>query len=85
MASKIIISLSYILVIIGSVGMILFSTKFPFSTRIKDLSLTNHRLLGLDGFQVWIGSWSCIILGTLIQLINYWVSLSSQGEIVIKF
>lgn len=74
MASKIIISLSYILIVIGSVGMILFSTKFPCSTRIKDLSSTNHRLLGLDGFQVWIGSWFCIILGTLIQLINYWVS-----------
>ena len=85
MAEKIIVSLSYVLIMLGSVGMILFATKFPFSTRIQDLTLSERRLFGLNGFHFWIVSWGSIIMGTLIQLIHYWMSLSSKTELIIKF
>ena len=71
---KIVISLSYIFVILGSVGMIIFATKFPFSTRIQDLKYADEKILGLNGYQVWMFSWLLIILATVIQLINYWIA-----------
>ena len=67
-------SFSYISIICGSVGMMVFVTKFPFSTCIQDLSDTEERVFGLNGHQVWRLSWSLIILGTIIQLINYWMT-----------
>jgi hypothetical protein len=73
LALKLIFSISYLLIILGSVGMMFFATKFTFSTRIRDLEYTNERLIGLNGFQVWKYSWILIIIGTVIQMINYWV------------
>jgi len=85
MLSKIIMSISYILIILGSIGMILFATKFPFSTRIQDLTFSKVKYMGLNGYHFWVVSWFSIIIGTLIQLINYWMTLSSKAELLIKF
>lgn len=70
---KALVTASYLLVVIGSAGMVLFATRFPFSTRIQDLRLVPERALGLNGHQVWKYGWVCIIAGTLGQLIGLWV------------
>ncbi len=54
MAWKVIVSLSFISMILGAIGMIIFATRFPFSTRIKDLQLAEERIFGLDGYQLWM-------------------------------
>jgi hypothetical protein len=66
---KILVSLAYVLVVCGSIGMIIFATKFPLSSRNKDLRHSEERFLGLNGYQVWLYSWLLIILGTIMQLI----------------
>ncbi len=66
-------SSSYLLIVLGSIGMILFITKFPVSTRIKDLELTPTKIFSLNGYQVWKLSWLLIILGSLFQLLAIWV------------
>lgn len=71
MFCKVIVTLSYIFIILGSIGMMLFISKFPFSTSVKDLELVNYRFWRLNGYQFWILSWLLIILGTFIQLIDY--------------
>lgn len=68
------VSLSYIFIITGSIGMMVFATKFPFSTKMKDLKYASERFLGLNGYGVWMVSWFLIILGTTIQLIVYWIT-----------
>ncbi len=73
MMVKLILTPSYLLVIAGSVGMVLFATKFPFSTTIKDLELAPERLCGFNGHQVWKYSWGAIILGTVGQLLACWL------------
>lgn len=70
---KIIFTISYGLVIIGSIGMIKFASKFPFSTHIADLKLAKERLFGLDGYQVWVCSWAAILIGTFGQLVATWL------------
>jgi len=70
---KAILSTSYLLVTAGSAGMVLFATRFPFSTRIRDLELVGDRVLWLNGYQVWKYGWACIIAGSLGQLIALWV------------
>lgn len=69
---KIIFTISYSLVILGSVGMIAFAMKFPLATGIWQLKLAPERFLGLDGYQVWVYSWAAILLGTIGQLIATW-------------
>ena len=64
MTWKVIVSLSFISIIIGAIGMIIFATRFHFSTRIKDLQLAEERIFGLDGYQLWMISWLLIICGT---------------------
>jgi len=71
---KLSVSCSYILIILGSVGMILFATKFPFSANIKDLKHVTGKVLQLNGYQVWMFSWGFIIIGTAIQLIAFWAN-----------
>lgn len=63
--------LSHIFTISGAFGMIVFSQKFPFSTSIWMLKHTHERYLGLNGYEMWILSWSLIIAGSLIQGILY--------------
>ena len=69
---KIIFSLSYFLVIIGSCGMIAFARKFPFSTTIWELKGSPVKYLGLNGYQVWSWSWISIIVGTAGQILATW-------------
>ncbi len=64
---------SYVLIIFGSLGMIVFATKFSFSTKIKDMELTKERFFCLNGYRVWWLSWSLIILGAVIQLVDFWL------------
>jgi len=60
--------LSYTSIIIASIGMILFSTKFPFSTNIWELKNAKERVFWLNGCQLWVISWFLIIFGTTVQL-----------------
>ena len=70
---KLIFTCSYLFVIAGSVGMVLFATKFPFSTSLWELAFAKERLAGLNGHQVWKYSWGAIILGTVGQLVAVWL------------
>jgi len=70
---KIAATMSGVLIVIGSVGMILFATKFPFSTRIRDLELSPERLLGMNGYQVWKYAWVSIVLGAVGQALVPWL------------
>ena len=72
---EILISLGYVFIIIGSIGMILFVVKFPLSTNLKDLKLAPERLLRyLNGYQVWLGSWISILVGSAIQILMIWIT-----------
>ena len=62
---------SYLYILAGFAGMIVFATKFPFSTNLEDLRYDKATFLGMNGFTVWVWSWSLIIAGTIIQLLNY--------------
>ena len=69
-------SIGLLLIVIGSLGMIAFATKFPLSARIKDLKLVKIGLLNrnfLNGWRVWKWSWILIISGSLIQIIGTWM------------
>lgn len=66
---KCIVVLSYIAIFMGSWGMIIFAKKFPFSTNIQDLQLSN-KYLGLNGYQFWVWSWRLILGGTFFQLLD---------------
>lgn len=70
---KLIFSFSYILIVFGSLGMILFSSEFSFSAKTEDLEFTSERAFGLNGYQVWKCSWWLIITGTALQYIRYWL------------
>lgn len=67
----VVVALSYWAVIGGCTGMIAFAQVFPSSTHIRDLRLASERFLRLNGYQVWIVSWSLITGGTTIQFVDY--------------
>jgi hypothetical protein len=71
---KTVASMFGLLVVLGTSGMVLFATRFPFSTRIRDLELAKERACGLNGYQVWKYSWFAIIIGTLGQIIAMWLT-----------
>lgn len=71
--ARLIFTVSYSFVLIGSVGMVLFSTRFPFATSTSQLELAKERLCGLNGYQVWRYSWGAIIIGTVGQIVGTWV------------
>ena len=73
MCVKILFSLPYLAIMVGSIGMIIYQIKFPFSSNIDDLKLSPERFLCLNGKQVWHLSWGLIIAGTIGQLIAFWV------------
>jgi hypothetical protein len=63
-------------VLLGSIGMIYFAMKFPFSTNLSDLKYDEkaHKFLGkINGYRFWLWSWSFILLGTFLQLIIPWL------------
>jgi uncharacterized membrane protein len=70
---KELILLSYFLIILGSIGMVIFATHFSFSTKISDLKHSPERFLMLNGYRVWLISWVLIIIGTFIQMLDYWM------------
>lgn len=72
--AKLIFTASYSFVLIGSVGMVLFATRFPFATSTWQLELAKEGLCGLNGYQVWRYSWVAIIMGTVGQIVGTWVS-----------
>ncbi len=51
MATKATLTVSLFFVVIGSVGMVMFSTTFAFSTRIRDLESMPERVCGLNGIR----------------------------------
>jgi hypothetical protein len=63
------LALGYVLAIVESVGMIVFATRFPFSTSLKDLKLVRERFGPFNGYSVWVGSWALIIAGGILQLV----------------
>jgi hypothetical protein len=77
MTVSIILTFSYLLIVAGSIGMVLFATKFPFSTSIRELVFASERLFGFNGHQVWKYSWAAIILGTVGQLVAYWLPITT--------
>lgn len=68
---KVMVALSYLFIVSGSIGMILFATRFPLSSRIIDLKYLKETLFGLKGHHVWFLSWILIIAGTLIQFSDF--------------
>jgi len=75
MPIKIIFTISYFLVIVGSGGMIVFACKFPLAGGgIWQLKHASERFLWLNGYQVWVFSWFAILLGTAGQILATWCS-----------
>lgn len=68
---KFVLIVSYLIIILGSFGMILFVIKFPFSTSIRVHESNPPKVFFLNSFQLWATSWSLIIAGTAIQLVDY--------------
>jgi hypothetical protein len=73
MCVKLLWTVSYLLVIAGSVGMVLFATKFPLSAALWELAYAKQRLIGLNGQQVWRCSWIAILAGSVGQLVAVWL------------
>jgi hypothetical protein len=63
----------YLLVIVGSLGMMAFATKFGLATTMVEHRLSEGRFLGMNGAQVWFRSWVFIVVGTVLQLLGYFV------------
>jgi hypothetical protein len=79
MTTPIILTVSYALILAGSIGMVLFATRFSFSTNLWEQPCTKERLFGLlNGREVWILSWVAIILGTLGQLVACWLPINTR-------
>ena len=68
---KVAIAASYLFIIGGTVGLIILATKFPFASFFWELRHAKERYLGLNGYTVWILSWSLIVAGTGIQFLDY--------------
>ncbi len=69
---KIILTVSYLLIITGSAGMMVFASKFPLASGgIWELKYTLG-FLSLNGYQIWISSWFAILLGTAGQILATW-------------
>lgn len=69
---KILLTVSYLLVIVGSGGMIALGCKFPLVSSIWELKYTSEKFIGLNGHQVWVYSWLAILIGTAGQLLGMW-------------
>jgi len=67
----IVVALSYLCIIAGSVGMIVYVKKFPFYTSPVDSKADITTFLGMKANAVWATSWLLIIVGTFIQFLDY--------------
>ncbi len=61
-------------VIVGSLGMMAFATKFGFSSDLDGYRLSPVRFFKMNGAQVWSVSWSFILIGTVLQGSAAWRS-----------
>lgn len=73
MLAKLIYTLSYVLTLAGSWGMIMFAKKFSFASSLSDYDSSPERLMRLSGYQWWKCSWIAIITGTVGQLVAMWM------------
>lgn len=67
-----------VFVVIGSIGMLIFASKFPFTTAIWELKNAKERFLFLNGYYLWNISWGFIIAGSIIQLFETFNRLCQQ-------
>ena len=66
---KLLTYLSCLAIVSGSLGMIAFSTRFSLASAMWMHEYEKTRLLGLNGFQVWVTYWGLIIAGTVDQAV----------------
>ena len=66
-----VVAASYVFIILGSAGMIVFAMRFPFSTSLRDLIHVKKTFLRMNGYTVWLLSWSLIIAVPGIQFSNF--------------
>jgi hypothetical protein len=71
---KIIMALSYVCIIIGSIGLMKFAEFFPFTMYLWEQEYTGKKKFGLNGYEWWRYSWWFIIIGTTLQLIIFIIS-----------
>ena len=72
MGWKLLVSAGYVFVVLGSLSLIVFATKFGFATNLDDYEVSPTRYLRMNGKQVWWLSWILIVLGTSLQLVYVW-------------
>jgi hypothetical protein len=71
---KILLSIPYLLVVLGSVGMITFGLRFNLTTSLWEQRYSQVRFYGFNGYWLWILSWIFIVVGTLGQVALVWIS-----------
>lgn len=74
---KVAVAASYLFIIAGTVGLIILATKFPFASFFWELRHTKESFLRLNGYTIWILSWSLIVTGAAIQFLDYVFAYSS--------
>lgn len=68
---KVAVAASYLFIIVGTAGLIILATKFPFTAFFWELRHTKESFLRLNGYTIWILSWSIIVTGAVIQFLDY--------------
>jgi len=69
--SKALMVISYLCIILGSVGMVIYFVDFPFPTDIASAKSCKGKKINITCFSWWLGSWLLIIFGTIVQLFHY--------------
>jgi hypothetical protein len=69
--AKALMVISYLCIILGSIGMVIYFIDFPFSTSLADAMSVKGYHIPIKSFFWWLGSWLLIIIGTTIQLLHY--------------
>lgn len=67
-----VVTLSYLLAIAGSCGLVLYDRSFGLVTSHFERDFVPNRRLGLNARQWWDYSWGAIIAGTVGQLVTSW-------------
>jgi hypothetical protein len=73
MYSVIITTVGYIAIILGSIGMMLYRTKFAFVTHPWEDETNEAIICGytMYGSYIWRGSWDLIIGGTALHFVDF--------------
>jgi hypothetical protein len=69
--AKALMVISYLCIILGSIGMVIYFVDFPFSTSLADAMSVKGYHIPIKSLFWWFGSWLLIIVGTTIQLFHY--------------